>query len=155
MAIRETMHCPYEDVPDGRVLGSWGQGGGSILGGGGGASWGRGWLLSRFSPEPLSALTPTGYYRPSPTAEYTEDSPGGDFDFFSRLVSSWEAAAHIPGSPARSVVVRSGEKGHHACLGWLCFDAGARGGRAGRRTSGLVPVLVGVLFQSSRLRIVS
>ncbi|NXP42344.1 D39U1 protein, partial [Leiothrix lutea] len=33
---------------------------------------------------------------------------GGDFDFFSRLVSSWEAAALIPGSPTRAVVVRSG-----------------------------------------------
>ncbi|NXT77802.1 D39U1 protein, partial [Zapornia atra] len=49
-----------------------------------------------------------GYYRPSPTAEYTEDSPGGNFDFFSRLVSSWESAARIPGSPTRGVVVRSG-----------------------------------------------
>ncbi|NXN18544.1 D39U1 protein, partial [Indicator maculatus] len=48
------------------------------------------------------------YYHPSLTAEYTEDSPGGDFDFFSRLVSSWEAAAVIPGSPTRGVVVRSG-----------------------------------------------
>ncbi|NXX73643.1 D39U1 protein, partial [Urocolius indicus] len=53
-------------------------------------------------------VTGVGYYRPSPTAEYTEDSPGGDFDFFSRLVSSWEAAAAIPGSSARAVVVRSG-----------------------------------------------
>ncbi|XP_062451716.1 epimerase family protein SDR39U1 [Rhea pennata] len=53
-------------------------------------------------------ITGVGYYRPSPTAEYTEDSPGGDFDFFSRLVSTWEAAALIPGSPARGVVVRSG-----------------------------------------------
>ncbi|XP_066061262.1 epimerase family protein SDR39U1 isoform X2 [Chamaea fasciata] len=53
-------------------------------------------------------VTGVGYYRPSPTAEYTEDSPGGDFDFFSRLVSSWEAAALTPGSPTRGVVVRSG-----------------------------------------------
>ncbi|KFP82116.1 Epimerase family protein SDR39U1, partial [Apaloderma vittatum] len=48
------------------------------------------------------------YYCPSPTGEYTDHSPGGDFDFFSRLVSSWEAAALVPGSPARGVVVRSG-----------------------------------------------
>ncbi|KFP27353.1 Epimerase family protein SDR39U1, partial [Colius striatus] len=59
-------------------------------------------------PHAWVLVTGVGYYRPSPTAEYTEDSPGGDFDFFSRLVSSWEAAAAIPGSPARAVVVRSG-----------------------------------------------
>ncbi|XP_074023636.1 epimerase family protein SDR39U1-like isoform X1 [Numenius arquata] len=61
--------------------------------------------------QPLRAwvlITGVGYYRPSPTVEYTEDSPGGDFDFFSHLVSSWEAAALTPGSPARGVVVRSG-----------------------------------------------
>ncbi|NXI33685.1 D39U1 protein, partial [Sterrhoptilus dennistouni] len=59
-------------------------------------------------PRAWVLVTGVGYYRPSPTAEYTEDSPGGDFDFFSRLVSSWEAAALIPGSPTRGVVVRSG-----------------------------------------------
>ncbi|NXO02671.1 D39U1 protein, partial [Rhinopomastus cyanomelas] len=59
-------------------------------------------------PRAWVLVTGVGYYQPSPTAEYTEDSPGGDFDFFSRLVSSWEAAALIPGSPARGVVVRSG-----------------------------------------------
>ncbi|KAM6314899.1 epimerase family protein SDR39U1 [Aegotheles albertisi] len=59
-------------------------------------------------PRAWVLVTGVGYYRPSPTAEYTEDSLGGDFDFFSRLVSSWEAAALIPGSPARGVVVRSG-----------------------------------------------
>ncbi|XP_068023660.1 epimerase family protein SDR39U1 isoform X2 [Melanerpes formicivorus] len=59
-------------------------------------------------PRAWVLVTGVGYYRPSPTAEYTEDSPGGDFDFFSRLVSSWEAAAVIPGSPTRGVVVRSG-----------------------------------------------
>ncbi|XP_071433684.1 epimerase family protein SDR39U1 isoform X2 [Pithys albifrons albifrons] len=60
-------------------------------------------------PRAWVLVTGVGYYRPSPTAEYTEDSPGGNFDFFSRLVSSWETAALIPGSPARGVVVRSGE----------------------------------------------
>ncbi|NXQ23563.1 D39U1 protein, partial [Alaudala cheleensis] len=59
-------------------------------------------------PRAWVLVTGVGYYRPSPTAEYTEDSPGGDFDFFSRLVSSWEAAARIPGSSTRGVVVRSG-----------------------------------------------
>ncbi|NXX45320.1 D39U1 protein, partial [Tricholaema leucomelas] len=59
-------------------------------------------------PRAWVLVTGVGYYRPSPTAEYTEDSPGGDFDFFSCLVTSWEAAAAIPGSPTRGVVVRSG-----------------------------------------------
>ncbi|KAM6042223.1 epimerase family protein SDR39U1 isoform 1-T1 [Chlamydotis macqueenii] len=59
-------------------------------------------------PRAWVLITGVGYYHPSLTAEYTEDSPGGDFDFFSRLVSSWEAAALICGSPTRGVVVRSG-----------------------------------------------
>ncbi|XP_045697059.1 epimerase family protein SDR39U1 isoform X3 [Phyllostomus hastatus] len=48
------------------------------------------------------------YYQPSLTAEYDEDSPGGDFDFFSNLVTKWEAAARLPGDSTRQVVVRSG-----------------------------------------------
>uniref|UniRef100_Q9NRG7-3 Isoform 2 of Epimerase family protein SDR39U1 n=2 Tax=Homo sapiens TaxID=9606 RepID=Q9NRG7-3 len=62
------------------------------------------------------ALSPNGeilrareaYYQPSLTAEYDEDSPGGDFDFFSNLVTKWEAAARLPGDSTRQVVVRSG-----------------------------------------------
>ncbi|KAM7150767.1 epimerase family protein SDR39U1 [Macrochelys suwanniensis] len=59
-------------------------------------------------PRAWVLVTGVGYYRPSPTAEYTEESPGGDFDFFSRLVSTWEAAAKIPGDGTRQAVVRSG-----------------------------------------------
>nr|XP_042710828.1 epimerase family protein SDR39U1 isoform X3 [Chrysemys picta bellii] len=59
-------------------------------------------------PRSWVLVTGVGYYRPSPTAEYTEESPGGDFDFFSRLVSAWEAAAKIPGDSTRQAVVRSG-----------------------------------------------
>lgn len=51
----------------------------------------------------------TAYYQPSLTKEYDEDSPGGDFDFFSNLVTKWEAAARLPGESTRQVVVRSGE----------------------------------------------
>lgn len=58
-----------------------------------------------------------GYYRPSHSAEYTEDSPGGDFDFFSRLVTRWEAAAKIPSDATRQVVVRSGEMGKRDWIG--------------------------------------
>ncbi|XP_043914791.1 epimerase family protein SDR39U1 [Protopterus annectens] len=56
-------------------------------------------------------VTGVGYYRPSLSAEYTEESPGGDFDFLSRLVTDWETAACLPdaaGSQTRQVIVRSG-----------------------------------------------
>ncbi|XP_040824478.1 epimerase family protein SDR39U1 isoform X3 [Ochotona curzoniae] len=63
------------------------------------------------APQPPQAwvlVTGVAYYRPSLTAEYDEDSPGGDFDFFSNLVTRWEAAARLPGHSTRQVVVRSG-----------------------------------------------
>ncbi|XP_029436068.1 epimerase family protein SDR39U1 isoform X2 [Rhinatrema bivittatum] len=54
-----------------------------------------------------------GFYAPSKTAEYDEDSAGGDYDFASRLVTAWEAAARIPRDGAtagvtRGAVVRAG-----------------------------------------------
>ncbi|XP_043411868.1 epimerase family protein SDR39U1 isoform X1 [Prionailurus bengalensis] len=63
------------------------------------------------TPQPPKAwvlVTGVAYYQPSPTAEYDEDSPGGDFDFFSNLVTKWETAARLPGESTRQVVVRSG-----------------------------------------------
>lgn len=63
------------------------------------------------APQPPQAwvlVTGVAYYQPSPTAEYDEDSPGGNFDFFSNLVAKWEAAARLPGDSTRQVVVRSG-----------------------------------------------
>ncbi|NP_001374255.1 epimerase family protein SDR39U1 isoform 9 [Homo sapiens] len=63
------------------------------------------------APQPPKAwvlVTGVAYYQPSLTAEYDEDSPGGDFDFFSNLVTKWEAAARLPGDSTRQVVVRSG-----------------------------------------------
>ncbi|XP_077626613.1 epimerase family protein SDR39U1 isoform X3 [Crocuta crocuta] len=59
-------------------------------------------------PKAWVLVTGVAYYQPSPTAEYDEDSPGGDFDFFSNLVTKWEAAARLPGESTRQVVVRSG-----------------------------------------------
>ncbi|XP_035308281.1 epimerase family protein SDR39U1 isoform X2 [Cricetulus griseus] len=58
----------------------------------------RAWIL----------VTGVAYYKPSPTEEYDEDSPGGNFDFFSNLVTKWEEAARLPGESTRQVVVRSG-----------------------------------------------
>ncbi|XP_075387616.1 epimerase family protein SDR39U1 isoform X3 [Tenrec ecaudatus] len=59
------------------------------------------------TPQDLD-LSHRSYYQPSLTSEYDEDSPGGDFDFFSNLVTKWEAAAKLPGDSTRQVVVRSG-----------------------------------------------
>ncbi|KAM9646042.1 epimerase family protein SDR39U1 [Trichechus inunguis] len=59
-------------------------------------------------PKTWILVTGVAYYQPSLTAEYDEDSPGGDFDFFSSLVTKWEAAARLPGDSTRQVVVRSG-----------------------------------------------
>uniref|UniRef100_A0A3P9J620 Short chain dehydrogenase/reductase family 39U, member 1 n=1 Tax=Oryzias latipes TaxID=8090 RepID=A0A3P9J620_ORYLA len=50
-------------------------------------------------------------YKPSLTAEYTEDSEWTPFDFLSKLVKEWEAAALLPQSVAkttRQVIVRPG-----------------------------------------------
>lgn len=70
-------------------------------------------------PGRTSAVLPAAYYQPSLTAEYDEDSPGGDFDFFSNLVTKWEAAARLPGDSTRQVVVRSGENKGPACQAGL------------------------------------
>ena len=51
-----------------------------------------------------------GFYPPSQTAEYDEDSPGGDFDFLSKLCTDWEAAAKLPSDTnVRTVTIRSGK----------------------------------------------
>lgn len=90
----------------------------------GGPSWQR-TRQDQGQPEQTSAVLSAAYYQPSLTAEYDEDSPGGDFDFFSNLVTKWEAAARLPGDSTRQVVVRSGENKGPACqaglpcpLGW-------------------------------------
>ncbi|XP_012920749.1 epimerase family protein SDR39U1 isoform X2 [Heterocephalus glaber] len=60
------------------------------------------------APQAWIVVTGVAYYQPSLTAEYDEASPGGDFDFFSKLVTRWEAVARLPGDSTRQVVVRSG-----------------------------------------------
>ncbi|XP_077470594.1 epimerase family protein SDR39U1 [Stigmatopora argus] len=48
-------------------------------------------------------------YKPSLTSEYTEDSEWTPFDFLSRLVKEWEAAALLPESlTTKQVVIRPG-----------------------------------------------
>ncbi|XP_077154266.1 epimerase family protein SDR39U1 isoform X2 [Ranitomeya variabilis] len=46
-------------------------------------------------PHTWVVLTGVGYYPPSNTQQYSEDSPGGNADFLSRLVRDWEGAAEL------------------------------------------------------------
>ncbi|ODN02382.1 Epimerase family protein SDR39U1 [Orchesella cincta] len=62
-------------------------------------------------PKIFISMSGVGYYKPSDTEEYTEDSPGGDFDFLSRLAKDWEDASKLPSScssSVRRVIIRSG-----------------------------------------------
>ncbi|XP_068097824.1 epimerase family protein SDR39U1 isoform X2 [Hyperolius riggenbachi] len=67
---------------------------------------------SQSPPHSWVLVTGVGYYPPSPTKQYTEDSPGGDADFLSRLVKQWEDAAQLPPAGGKSATrltkVRSG-----------------------------------------------
>ncbi|KAM4709855.1 epimerase family protein SDR39U1 [Discoglossus pictus] len=67
---------------------------------------------SQSPPHSWIILTGVGYYPPSRTQQYTEDSPGGDADFLSCLVRDWEASAQLPHTDdkpgTRIVRVRSG-----------------------------------------------
>ncbi|KAL5021654.1 hypothetical protein ScPMuIL_000809 [Solemya velum] len=64
---------------------------------------------ARNPPKVFVTMSGVGYYEPSPTAEYTESSTGGDFDFLSRLCTDWESAGSLPDDMAvRRVIVRSG-----------------------------------------------
>ncbi|XP_069796977.1 epimerase family protein SDR39U1 isoform X2 [Narcine bancroftii] len=68
-------------------------------------------IRARSPPHAWVLLTGVGYYRPSLSQEYNEESAGGDFEFMSRLVRDWEGAARLPeetGRSVRQVVVRSG-----------------------------------------------
>lgn len=60
-------------------------------------------------PEVFVTMSGVGYYQPNPFKEYTEDSPGGDHDFLSRLSRKWEEVGNLPESlKVRRVIVRSG-----------------------------------------------
>ncbi|XP_022106682.1 epimerase family protein SDR39U1-like [Acanthaster planci] len=61
-------------------------------------------------PKVFVSTSGVGYYPPSLTAEYTEDSPGGDADFLSRLCTVWENSAKLPDSHShvKQVIVRTG-----------------------------------------------
>ncbi|XP_038077539.1 epimerase family protein SDR39U1-like [Patiria miniata] len=61
-------------------------------------------------PKVFVSTSGVGYYTPSLTAEYTEDSPGGDSDFLARLCTEWENSAKLPDSHShvRQVIIRTG-----------------------------------------------
>ncbi|KAG8552048.1 hypothetical protein GDO81_004390 [Engystomops pustulosus] len=63
-------------------------------------------------PHTWVVVTGVGYYPPSQTQQYTEDSLGGNSDFLSRLVRDWESAAELPGTKGKTatrlVKVRTG-----------------------------------------------
>lgn len=66
-------------------------------------------------------FTATACYKPSLTAEYTEDSEWAPFDLLSRLVKEWEAAALLPQEVAnttRQVVIRPG-RFIHICMFYI------------------------------------
>ncbi|XP_041376023.1 epimerase family protein SDR39U1-like [Gigantopelta aegis] len=60
-------------------------------------------------PKVFVSMSGVAYYKPSTTEEYDEDSPGGNYDFLSRLTVDWEKAAKLPASSnVRQVTIRSG-----------------------------------------------
>ncbi|KAM4810326.1 epimerase family protein SDR39U1 [Rhinophrynus dorsalis] len=67
---------------------------------------------SQSPPRSWILLTGVGYYPPSETIQYSEDSPGGNADFLSRLVRDWEEAAQLPDKHSAAITqlvrVRSG-----------------------------------------------
>ena len=59
-------------------------------------------------PEVFVTISGVGFYPPSPTKEYTEDSEGGD-DFMAKLCKDWEKASYLPPElGVRNVIIRSG-----------------------------------------------
>ncbi|GBN86024.1 Epimerase family protein SDR39U1 [Araneus ventricosus] len=60
-------------------------------------------------PRVFGVISGVGYYRTSQTETYTEDSPGGNHNYFSKLAADWEAASTLPPDlNVRRFIVRSG-----------------------------------------------
>lgn len=60
-------------------------------------------------PNVFVSSSAVGYYAPSPDAEYTEDTDGGDAGVLGQLCRDWEAAAQLPvDCPTRLATVRIG-----------------------------------------------
>nr|CAH7713264.1 unnamed protein product [Callosobruchus chinensis] len=59
-------------------------------------------------PSVFVTISGVGAYKPDPKKEYTEESPCGNFDFFSKLCKDWESAAKLSKEKCRVVTIRSG-----------------------------------------------
>lgn len=60
------------------------------------------------APDVFVTMSGVGYYRPSPTNEYTESSEAGD-DWIAKLAMDWESAGTLPENlSTRRVIIRSG-----------------------------------------------
>ncbi|CAH1968281.1 unnamed protein product [Acanthoscelides obtectus] len=62
-------------------------------------------------PSVFVTISGVGAYKPDPQKEYTEESPCGEFDFFSKLCKDWEKAAELncdAKQKCRVVTIRSG-----------------------------------------------
>lgn len=60
-------------------------------------------------PKVFITMSGVGFYPPSKTVEYTEDSKPKPTDYFSKLCQSWEDAGNLPDScPTRRVIIRCG-----------------------------------------------
>uniref|UniRef100_A0A1B6DNY7 DUF1731 domain-containing protein n=1 Tax=Clastoptera arizonana TaxID=38151 RepID=A0A1B6DNY7_9HEMI len=60
-------------------------------------------------PGVFVCISGVGIYKPSPTAEYDEDSVlGPPFDFLSELAQEWESASKLEDDNVRRVIIRSG-----------------------------------------------
>lgn len=60
-------------------------------------------------PSVFVTISGVGIYPPDTETEYSEESPGKEVDFLSKLCIEWEKAAKLPeGAGCRNVIVRSG-----------------------------------------------
>ncbi|KAK7478374.1 hypothetical protein BaRGS_00030378, partial [Batillaria attramentaria] len=64
---------------------------------------------AKVPPKVFISFSGVGFYKPDPSIEYDESSPGGNFDFLSKLCTDWEAAAKLPSDlGVRQVILRCG-----------------------------------------------
>lgn len=81
-------------------------------------------------PEVFINISGVSLYKPNDSKIYTEDDPGEDYDFLSKLCIDWEKAATIPPEVnVRNVKIRTGvvlgrEGGMIASLYWPFFFGG-------------------------------
>jgi len=66
-------------------------------------------IKAHVKPHAFVTISGIGMYEPSNNTVYSEDSPGKEYDFLSKLCAEWEKAAVLPASAqCRQVTIRSG-----------------------------------------------